>query len=390
MGTKNIMQVLFFNFEFPPIGGGGANANAYLFREFSRMPELQIDCITSSEGQRDETISFSDNITLHRLNINKKTLHFWTQREVLSWLRRAHGKAGELMAHREYDLSHSFFGFPSGMLSWLRRSHLPYLVSLRGSDVPGFNPRFSGQYILLKPLFRRIWRRARFVLVNSAGLHRLADSFAPEIDIRVIPNGIDAGEFCPSDPDEREPQHLLCVSRLIGRKGVQHLIEAMPRVLASVPGARLTLVGEGDLEPQLRTRVRELGLGEKIHLLGHVPHDALPALYRRTGIFVQPSFYEGMSNTVLEAMACGLPIVTTAEGGREELFDGNAVFAEYGDLASLVENLVALLQNPAETERMGFRSREIALRFSWGRVADQYLQLYCRTASEGLHLQDSG
>jgi len=368
------MRILFFNYEFPPLGGGGANANAYLFREFSKDPALRIDCITSAWGKKDEVVDYSKNITLYRLAVGKRDIHFWTQKEVLTYLWRAHRKAEELLGENHYDICHAFFGFPSGMLAWLGRSRLPYLVSLRGSDVPGFNPRFSWQYVVLKPLFRRIWREARFVVANSHGLRALAHEFEPAVDIPVIPNGIDTIEFTPSA--EREPGHILCVSRLVARKGVQHLIEALPEVLLAMPQAQLTVVGEGDLEKDLKKRAEELKIKENVHFLGYVPHEKLPAVYQRFQLYVQPSFYEGMSNTVLEAMACGLPIVATGEGGREELFHGNAAPVPFGDSAALARTLVDFLKNSAKLENMGKRSRDIALEFSWAAVAQQYKELY--------------
>lgn len=370
------MRILFFNYEFPPLGGGGANANAYLFREFANEPSLTIDCITSAWGEADETVPLAPNITLHRLAVGKRARHFWTQREVLTYLARAHVKAGELLQCRDYDLCHAFFGFPSGLPAWLRRQRLPYLISLRGSDVPGFNPRFTLQYVLLKPLFRLIWRRARFLVANSVGLRALAQSFAPELPMEVIPNGIDIDEFSPVAASTAAPTRLLCVSRLVTRKGVQHLIDALPAVLAAVPEATLTLIGEGDLTESLKQRCVELKIDDRVRFAGYVPHDELPAYYRRADLFVLPSFYEGMSNTMLEAMASGLPILATGEGGREELLRDNALSVPFGAPVLLAEGIVELLRDPSRLAAMGRRSREIAGEFSWTAAAGRYLELY--------------
>ncbi len=370
------MRILFFNYEFPPLGGGGANANAYLFREFAKDASLVVDCVTSAWGAADETVALAPNITLHRLAVGKRARHFWTQREVLTYLARAHFKADELLKGRDYDLCHAFFGFPSGLPAWLRRKRLPYLISLRGSDVPGFNPRFTLQYVLLKPLFRRIWRRARFVVANSVGLRALARSFAPELPMEVIPNGIDTAEFFPAEASAIPPTRLLCVSRLVARKGVQHLIEALPAVLAAVPEATLTLIGEGDLTDTLQRRCAELGIAERVRFAGYVPHEELPECYRRADLFVLPSFYEGMSNTMLEAMASGLPILATGEGGREELLRDNALSVPFGAPGPLAAGIVALLRDSERLATMGRRSREIAGEFSWAAVAGRYLELY--------------
>jgi glycosyltransferase involved in cell wall biosynthesis len=374
------MRLLFLNYEYPPIGGGGANANAYLFREYSNIPDLHIDCVTSGLANRDETVQLAENITLHRLAVGKKQLHYWTQREVLTWLWRADRCVNMLRRKQRYDLCHAFFGFPSGAVAWHRRGDQPYLVSLRGSDVPGFNLRFSGQYVVLKPLFRRIWSAAGAVVANSQGLRRLAGEFMPQLPIAIIPNGIDTCEFMPAAAEDQVAGRILCVSRLVERKGVQDLLAAMPRVLQQVPRAQLLIVGEGDLLEPLKQRTVQLGLADQVEFRGYVPHSKLPDLYRSAELFMQPSFYEGMSNTVLEAMASGLPIVATGEGGKEELLQDNAVVAPYGDPQALAACVTALLLGREKLACMGERSRQIAEQYSWAAVARSYLDIYAGLA----------
>jgi len=369
-------RILFFNYEFPPIGGGSGNANAYLFREFSRRDGLAIDCVTSNLDREDEVFPLHDRIRLHRLAVGKKDLHFWAQRELATYLFRAGGKAKDLLAVNGYDLCHAFGGFPAGLLAWRLRRRAPYILSLRGSDVPGFNPRFKWQYAVLQPLFRRIWRGARSVTATSAGLRQLAQKFEPSLAVEVIPNGVDAEEFSPAEPGGREPGLLLCVSRLIERKGVQHLVAAFPEVLRRDPSARLTIVGSGDLEGALRDQVRQLGCQEKISFAGEIEHAALPEFYRRAQVFVQPSYSEGMSNTVLEAMACGLPVVVSAEGGRQELCGANAAMVSFGDHHALGRILAELLGRPERLAAMGAESRSIAEGYSWQAAAERYLELY--------------
>lgn len=376
------VKILFLNYEYPPIGGGGANANAYLFREFARMSELRIDCVTSTMAAQDEVVHLTDNIILYRLAVGKKQLHYWTQGEVLRWLWRSRRQVKRLLRENRYDVCHAFFAFPSGAIAWGARGYCPYLVSLRGSDVPGFNPRFAAQYVVLKPLFRRIWRQAQAVVANSEGLKQLAARLAPELPLQVIPNGIDTEEFFPAPCAELVAPRILCVSRLVERKGVQHLIEAFPSILQAVPRARLTIVGEGNLLEPLRRRVVELGLVEAVVLVGHTPHDELPALYRQAGLFVLPSYYEGMSNTVLEAMASGLPIVASGEGGREELLRENALLVPFADPATLAAAIVALLLDPKQRTAMGAASRVIAEEFSWSAVAQRYVEIYGQIAQK--------
>lgn len=373
------------NYEFPPIGGGGANANHYILKEFAARPGLSIDLVTSSETRADRTERFAPNITLHRLNVRKKALHYWTQGEVLRWLRRARRYVKRSLDLSSYDVCHAIFGFPSGLVAYLVRKRLPYIVSLRGSDVPGFNQRFSAQYVVLRPVFRRIWRRAAAVIANSEGLRDLALE-TDDLPIGIIPNGVDTDEFTPAEIFIGPGPRLICVSRLIERKGIDTLIHAMPAVIEKHPRATLTVFGEGNIKEPLEELVRSLGLSESVRLPGRVAHEDLPARYREADLFVLPSKNEGMSNTVLEAVASGLPVVGTTVGGNDALVrEGeNGFLVAPQDTAALANAILSVTENPEAARDMGRRSREIAERMGWHQVAEKYAGLYasCAGAAE--------
>jgi glycosyltransferase involved in cell wall biosynthesis len=379
-GADKPLRVLVLCYEFPPVGGGGANAASYILKQFADRPDLQVDFVTSSAHPRDEVEPFASNVQLHRLNVKKKRLHYWTQPEVLRWLWRAWRYVGR-MDLASYDVCHAIFGFPSGMVSYLKRSRLPYIVSLRGSDVPGFNDRFNAQYIVLKPIFRRIWRNAARVVTNSDGLRDLALQTA-ELPIDMIPNGVDTRTFTPGQPFEQDALRLICVSRLIGRKCVDYLIRAMPDIIRERPGARLMIYGEGNIRQQLVDLARELDLEERVVFVGRVPREELPECYRAADIFVLPSKNEGMSNAMLEAVASGLPVVGTSVGGNDVLVrDGeNGVLVPPEDTAALADAVLRISKDPEAARQMGRRSREIAEEMTWRNVADAYVDLYRASA----------
>ena len=369
------------NYEFPPIGGGGANANHYILKEFAGNDGLSVDLVTSSETRADRVETFAPNITLHRLNVRKKALHYWTQREVLRWLWRARRYVKRSLDLSSYDVCHAIFGFPSGMIAYLNRKRLPYIISLRGSDVPGFNQRFSAQYVILKPVFRRIWRKAAAVIANSEGLRDLALQ-TDDLPIGVIPNGVDTEEFAPAEAFTAPGPRLICVSRLIERKGIDYLIRAMPAVIERHPRATLSILGEGNIKEQLDELVRSMGLSEAVSLPGRVAHEDLPARYREADVFVLPSKNEGMSNTVLEAVASGLPVVGTTVGGNDALVsDGdNGFLVPPEDSAALAEAILRVAESPESAREMGRRSRRIAETMSWRQVAEKYAALYASSA----------
>lgn len=223
----------------------------------------------------------------------------------------------------------------------------------------------------------KIWKNARFVIANSIGLRDLALESAPNQEIGIIPNGIDATIFHPKEKDGIVLK-VICVSRLIQRKGLEYLIRAMA-VLKS-ENLVLELAGTGNQEVYLRDLVKELDLGASVSFVGAIPHDKIHNFYQNGDIFILPSLNEGMSNTVLEAMACGLPIVMTQTGGADELLEdgGNGYIIEKNSVEDIVRVLRIYLENRQLLLTHGRESRQIAEGMSWSMIANQYKDIYTK------------
>ena len=351
------------NYEYPPLGGGAGNANHYLLKELSKVKGLEIDLVTSSADNKFEIEKFSSDITIYKLDVSKKDVHFWRQKEIVSWLFKAYSLSRKLVRDNKYDYCHCWFGFPCGLVGMLLG--IPYLVALRGSDVPGYNKRFGLQYVFLKPLIKKIWSKADKVVANSDDLKDLA-SLTSDVKIDVIPNGVDVSEFKAGGGAFKGK--LVSTGRLIPRKGYDYLIKA----LSKVDGFELTLIGEGNQTDELKALVLELGV--KVNFIGYVEHSRIAEEYRKADVFVMPSLNEGLSNSLLEAMSCGLPVIVTDTGGVKDLIDGNGFIVEKESSLSIVDALKKL--NAENVREMGARSRKIAEKMSWGSVADKYLRLY--------------
>lgn len=396
------MRVLMLNYEYPPLGGGAGNATAYLLEELAKDPALAVDLVTSSTDQaRTEGIphhphrsysSYSSNgrphsepprspIEIHFLDIGKRgSLHYQTNRDLLAYAWRAWRHARRLAAARRYDVCHAFFGIPCGFVA--RRLGLPYIVSLRGSDVPFYNERFRLlDRLLFQRMSVRIWRDARAVVANSEGLRALALDSAPDQAIEVVYNGVDTEAFRPG-PRDWEGLRVVCAARLIRRKGIEHLIEAVAKLEGQ--DVRLTLVGKGNHEAALRAHAAALGVGERVAFAGHVAHAEMAEVYRRSDVFVLPSLNEGMSNTALEAMACGLPILMTDTGGALELLEDreNGYVIRKRSPDDIAEKLRRYIERPELLGEHGRSSREKAQTMTWARAAAAYKRLY-ETAAGG-------
>lgn len=383
------MKVLFFNYEYPPLGGGAGNATSYIMKEFSSFPGLEIDLITSSIDKEYHLEKVGSNIRIHRIPIGKnpQNLHYQSQKELMVYAVKAYFFARKLMKKNKYDLTHSFFTVPCGQVSWiLKKMHkLPYVVSLRGSDVPGYSQKFSLIYKFINPLIRKIWKDADNVVSVSSGLRDLARKFNPDQEIDVIFNGINISEF-QYQPEKVDTDHfrILCVSRLTQRKAIDYLIRAVANLKEKHPDVVLELVGDGEQKSELENLARELKAEKYIVFTGLVKHEEVSAYFNRASVFVLPSLNEGMSNVMLEALACGLPIVATDTGGTKELVDDgrNGFIIKMKDAKDIEEKVERLIADQELRKKMAQESRKKAEEMSWRKVADDYFNFYEKLAKK--------
>jgi glycosyltransferase involved in cell wall biosynthesis len=266
----------------------------------------------------------------------------------------------------------------------------PYACSIKGVLAEesrcelGWPRRMLAGLALLE---RRNACRAPLVLSTSHYcIDRIRHHYGvPPQRLALVPEGIDLELWQPStDPAvladldaRREPFTVLCVARQYPRKRIVDLVEAFARVIAREPCARLVVIGDGPDHAALVERVQTLGLEDHVQLLGALPDDAeVRAWYGRASVFCLPSEQEGFGIVFLEAMASGLPVVsTTAAAIPEVVPDGEAgLLVPPRDPAALAEALLRLLQDPQLRARLRDAGRLQARRFSWERVADRFLE----------------
>lgn len=371
------MKILMLNYEFPPIGGGAAKANLCLLRQYAGRDDLRVDMLTSAPKPGIVIEKFSENITIHKVGIHKKHLHFWRRSEVIEWLVKTGFYYRRLLRKNDYDLAHAFFGFPTGWLCYRKADKLPYIISLRGSDVPGQHARLQLDYKILAPVFGAIWKKASALVACSEGLKERALRFMPSVSIDVIPNGVELDRFFPAETAEKSKVlRLLTVGRLSVTKRIELLIDTVEILHRTACKLHFTVVGGGQMERQLRKIVMERELGDVIKIIGRVNSEKMPEVYRRNDIFISASMQEGMSNAMLEAMSSGLPIVTTRCEGLAELIDGNGLIVKQDNIEEIAKAIKHLADDPELYKRMSIAARKQAEKFEWANVALSYIEQY--------------
>jgi glycosyltransferase involved in cell wall biosynthesis len=379
-------RILFFNYEYPPLGGGAANATKYILQEYAKRGDVLVDLVTSSITGNYVQEELGSNIIIHRIPIGKNAnnLNYQTRWELITYTRRSYKFAKDLIKKHDYDLTHSFFAVPCGTISRKikKKYRMPYIVSLRGADVPGYSERFHLLYKFITPTIHNVWHDAEFVVTNSSGLTELAQKSDLNQKFLQIFNGVDVDFYKPGNrtlEDRRREFRILLASRLSKRKGFKYAIEAFVELFDMYPHIRMQIAGgEGNAMEELKEQVKNYRLDERVVFTGLYTKEESPKIYNSADVFVMPSLNEGMSNNLLEALASGLPVLMTPTGGAQELVrDGeNGYLIKMQDVDSIVEKLKILIENPEICDGFGKASRLIAETMSWENVADEYIQLY--------------
>lgn len=370
--TDTKMNILIVSHEYPPIGGGGANACLFLSRELA-LKGHRVEIISANFGGLGD-VTTDNGVIIHRVNSARSHKDHCSFMEMLDYIKKALPLAKQLEKTNKYDICLVFFGIPSGPIGYIlkKKYRLPYVIRFGGGDVPGFQERFKKVYKVISPAIKAVWRNADYLIANSKGLKDMAMNYYGKKEFIVIPNGVDTEFFSPGDGRKDDSRvNILFVSRLIERKGLQYIIPHLKEIAdKSDYDIKLSIVGDGPYRGYLEEMAKQYKVEHMIEFWGHKEKNDIVPYYRNADIFILPSQKEGMPNVVLEAMACGLPIIMTPCQGAEELIDGNG-FIEETD--TFPDRLVEMINDAEGRARMGARSRENACNsFGWKKTADSY------------------
>ncbi len=196
------MKILILNSEYPPVGGGAGNASAHIARLLAGQGH-QVLLLTSQHANLPPE-EVCDGVRVLRGPTRRKYADRSTAFEQVLFILGASLRSLRWVPRFKPDVTLAFFGLPSGAVAWLLKvvAGVPYVVSLRGGDVPGFRPYdFWLYHKIAVPWLHLIWRGAEAVVANSRGLYDLAKAFDSKVEITIVPNGVDLEEFRPAAHD---------------------------------------------------------------------------------------------------------------------------------------------------------------------------------------------
>lgn len=367
------MKILAISHEFPPIGGGGANACYFLTKGFVEK-DHEVTLVTANyQGMPESEIV--NGVRVIRVNSKRAHKEHCSFKEMLSYLLKAYPVANKLQKRENFDVCLVFFGIPSGPIGYMlkKKYKLPYVIRFGGGDVPGFQERFTKVYKIIAPAIKLIWKNADALIANSQGLKDMALDFYNKKPFDVIPNGVDTEVFYPSVKEESDEFKILFVSRLIERKGLQFIIPQLKKIQDSTKkSVKLIVVGDGPYRETLERIAEENHVSDMVEFVGQKGKEEIVPFYQNADLFILPSSKEGMPNVVLEAMACGLPIIMTPCEGSAELICENGYKAERKEFADYIIKLIG--DNEMRKEMSINSNKRVKNFFSWKHIVNEYLE----------------
>jgi len=389
--------------EFLPVWGG---VGTYIVELVRHLPEdIEVHIVTPMrEGFGEKKISTSDydfsryfrsNVHVHFVCKASDTFLYNAkfQYACLKYVPK-------LVKEERIDLIHSHTAHMPDILLQFKRLEVPTVTTIhttiqgqrhgtKSSGMSFWSLEFSEKLTYLTYPFLRLaetvyFSKERYYITVSKWMKEQIVKQYPKIDsssISVIYNSVDTDRFSPGrSGDLLERDVILFTGRLIAAKGIRYLVEAMPKVLQEYSDALFIFIGAGNSLPY-RRRLGELGIPEKNFMfLGYLKEsNDLVKYYRSSSVFVAPTLYENLPIRVLEAMACGVPVVASNVCAIPEAIDNgvNGILIQPGSIDELADAICRLLGDPSLRQKMGINARKTVLeKFDWNLNAAKTAEMY--------------
>jgi glycosyltransferase involved in cell wall biosynthesis len=364
--TKNLQVPTVFDFSgvrivlvgpLPPPSGGMANQTEQLARLLA-AENARVDVVRTNAPYRPAWIG--------RVRFVRSLFRLIPYRARLGDV-----IPGASLVHVMANSGWAWHLFAAPAIRAAHRAGVPAVVNYRGGDAERFFARS----------FARVERALELscsVVVPSTFLKGVFEKYGVSVD--VVPNVVDVDRFRPTVPKATNGSgpRILIARNLESIYDVETGIRAFQRLRESIPGAFLDIAGTGPEAHRLRKLTAELGLGSSVRFLGRIDNAEMPATYRSADLALNTSLVDNMPISILEALASGVPVVSTRVGGVPHLVeDGKqAVLVPPGDPEAMAKALVSLWRSPERRDALREAGLARAKAFAWSSVRDQWARVY--------------
>lgn len=364
-------RILIFSLAYHPFIGG---AEVAVKEITDRVKDVDFDMVTMQFSKKDPREERVGNVQVHRIKASKMT--FPIEAMLL-------GK--KLHKERKYDAIWAIMAARAGGAALFFKysfPEVPFILTLQEGDPVSYMKLRSLYYI--NPFFKKIFLNADIIQVISEYLSAYARTMGAKNKIEVIPNAVDYNFFSNTKNQnlkntlgKRDDEiFLITTSRLVKKNDVASVIRAMALL---PPNVRFLVVGTGPLESKLKALAEKLSISRRVQFFGHVPNEEIPHYLHVSDIFIRPSLSEGFGISFIEAMAAGLPVITTPVGGIVDfLYDpdetpgkpSTGLFVTPMDPVSIREQVVRLINDSQLRQTLIQNGKDLVrTRYDWDLVA---------------------
>ena len=376
------MRILFCDYEYPPLGGGGGVINAWLAEELAKRHFVTI-LTSGAEGLPKEEVV--NGVLVVRVPVYfRKQLQTANFPSMAIYILNAILKGRQLLKQESYDIINTFFVIPTGPVGHIlsKLSGLPNVLSVLGGDIYDPSKKMSPHRVApLRAAVRHMLQKADVVTGESGDvLANIAKYYNADLDTKFIPLGIPRPPRVAINRTEfsldNEDFLLVTVGRLVTRKAVDRLLHIISRLQGIK--LKLCIIGGGPQESHLIQLSIELGIEQKVRFFGHASDEEKNKLLLCADAYVSTSQHEGFGLVFLEAMAAGLPVVCYNHGGQTDFLSDqvNGFVVNLNDEKRFQHSIEQLAEQPELVEKYGKANLRDVEDYFIETCALQYEELY--------------
>ncbi len=380
-------QILILNYEYPPIGGGGGIISKYIAEGLSNSYNITI-VTTWIKGL--EEISKKNDTTIIRLKSKRRNNYRSNPVEMLSWIKHSKKFLTKHCIRNKYDLCIANFAIPGGNVAkYLKNKfNIPYIIISHGHDIPWVKPyslyplHFLNYYTI-----KSICHKASSVCVQTEDMFSNLTKFAGNKNKNMlIHNGFDPDIFFPDYKKRPDKLKILFTGRLVKQKDPLTFLKAIQLFHKNNKNFDVTMIGDGPLRKKIEQYISKHKLSDKITLKGKIAYNQVAEELQSAHLYISTSISEGMSISMIEAIACGAYIITTQVSGTKEVIEENVNgefigFKSSSYLASkITEFYETKFSNNFVIESSFFDN--FRKKFSWNNIVKEYDKLIKTTITK--------
>ncbi|RPI85043.1 MAG: glycosyltransferase family 1 protein [Chloroflexi bacterium] len=377
------MKILFCNYEYPPLGGGGGVINSLLAQELAKQHEITV---LTSQGSDTPPEIFENGVRVIRVPVlGRRDKTTASMLSMFSYIPLAVAAGKKLLMKDRFDVINTHFVLPTGPVGDALSSFagIPNVLSLHGGDL--YDPSkitSPHRHAVLRNWIRWLLFRADLVVGQSRNtLLNLGIFYAPEIDAIKIPLGIQKGNQIEKAKRQdfgckADDIVLVTASRLVRRKAIHQLL-LMMSILKNYK-VKLIVIGDGPEAGNLKAETKRRGLENKVHFTGFISDEQKNQILNMADIYVSTTQHEGFCLSFLEAMMSGLPIVTYDNGGHTDYLKDkvNGFLVPLNDLDLFIDRCKTLVRDASLRARILENNRKLVQDYYIETCAQRYEEVF--------------